>query len=81
MKSQEQTCQDDSSTSSKRTQISNQNNYITMNSKKGTNLSLKMKLLLVTLIGSIICLAAAVIIITIIHLKSINYYKNEISDL
>jgi archaellum component FlaF (FlaF/FlaG flagellin family) len=78
---QEQTSQDESSTSSKRTQISNENNYSKMNLKKGTNLSLKIKLLIFTLIGIVICLTAAVIIVTIIHLKSVNQYKNEISDL
>ena len=78
---QEQTSQDESSTSSKRTQISNENNYSKMNLKKGTNLSLKIKLLIFALIGIVICLTAAVIIVTIIHLKSVNQYKNEISDL
>jgi len=78
---QEQISQDEVSTTSKRTHITKSSNIITNNSPKKANLSLKMKVLLFILIATIICLTAGIVLVIYLCLKTVDYYKNEISDL
>ena len=48
--------------------------------QKKANLSLKMKVLLFILIATIICLTAGIVLVIYLCLKTVDYYKNEISD-
>ena len=77
---QNHTFEMESSGTSKREYISQKGNSGMQNLQKG-NLSLKMKIMISSFIGVIICLLVALIVVVVIHLKTIKDYKMEISDL